>query len=172
MTRQDLSKEEYDVYYAQYLKKLPLDIALLSGFKTEKDRMLDFFTSIPDEKLLFIYAPGKWNIKEILQHLIDTERIFMYRCFRIARLDPTPLAGFDQNIYNRPSGAIDKKMSLLLDEFDTSRSAFISLLESLKDCHLQNIGNANNAPISARALAFIVLGHARWHMEIIQEKYL
>ena len=92
--------------------------------------------------------PGKWCIKEILQHLIDTERIFMYRCFRIARNDKTALAGFDQNIYVDPSSAVNKSIEILLDEFRVVRESSISLLNSLSDENL----NILEIPMVVRCL--------------------
>jgi uncharacterized damage-inducible protein DinB len=172
MTKSDLIPSEFDNYYSRYINKLSNDVALKKGFVSGKDRLIDFFKSIPEEKLTYRYQPKKWSIKEILQHLIDTERIFMYRCFRIARRDKTALAGYDQNIYITPSGADDKSIDSLLNEFLTNRNHSISLLNSLTDENLSFIGNSNGGVMSARAAAFTILGHDIWHMEVIKNKYL
>ncbi|MDC1162182.1 DinB family protein, partial [Tenacibaculum sp.] len=113
-----------------------------------------------------------WSIKEVLQHLIDTERIFMYRCFRIARKDSTSLAGFDQNIYIEPSGAANKSIPNLLEEFRINRDNSISILQSLSEENLSFIGNSNDSKMSARAAAFVIPGHDVWHINVINEKYL
>ncbi|WP_425658589.1 DinB family protein [Tenacibaculum ascidiaceicola] len=108
----------------------------------------------------------------MLQHIIDTERIFMYRVLRIARKDITPIEGFDQDIYIKPSSANDKTIEALLEEFKTTRLYSINLLNNISNENLCSIGVANNSPASARACAFILLGHSVWHMDIIKERYL
>ena len=172
MTKLDLSPLEFDDYYFRYIDKLSNKTELKKGFAIGKDTLIDFFKSIPQEKLIHRYQPEKWSVKEILQHLIDTERIFMHRCFRIARRDITALAGYDQNIYIKPSEANNKSLESLLNEFTLNRNHSISLLDSLTDEDLSFIGNSNGGTMSARAAAFTVIGHDIWHMEVIQGKYL
>ncbi|WP_296381443.1 DinB family protein [Winogradskyella sp.] len=172
MTKLDLNPSEFDDYYLRYINKLSNKTELRKGFKNGKDTLIDFFKSIPKEKLTHRYQPEKWSIKEVLQHLIDTERIFMYRCFRIARQDKTALAGYDQDEYITPSGADEKTIANLLNEFTTSRNHSISLLNSLTDDDLSFIGNSSGNAMSARAAAFTVIGHDIWHKEVIENKYL
>ncbi|TMM52111.1 DinB family protein [Maribacter algarum] len=172
MTIKDLNENEFDPYYGRYIHKLSEHIELTEGFQNGKTKVFQFFNSMPENKLSHRYASGKWSIKEILQHLVDTERIFMYRCFRIARNDKTPLAGFDQNIYMSPSGADNKPIDLLLNEFTATRYASIALLDSLSAEDLNCIGKSNGGAMSARAAAFTIIGHDIWHMDTIKEKYL
>lgn len=172
MTPKDLNQVEFDPYYQRYIDKLSTNISLKEGFVIGQKQVISFFKTIPIEKHGYRYAPQKWSIKEILQHLIDTERIFMYRCFRIARKDKTPLAGFDQNIYIDPSNADKKTMESLLDEYSITRQSSIFLLNSLSENDLKCIGNANGSAMSARAAAFTIIGHEIWHTEIINKKYL
>lgn len=172
MKKLDLQPKEYDEYYQRYIDKLSDETELRQRFQDGKKIVVDFFKSIPTEKLAYRYQPQKWTIKEILQHLIDTERIFMYRCFRIARKDTTALAGYDQNIYIEPSGANDKSLDDLLNEFIISRNNSIVLLNSMSDENLQFIGKSNGGNMSARAAAFTIIGHDVWHLEVIKEKYL
>ena len=134
--------------------------------------VIDYFSSIPKDKLEFRYQPKKWTIKEVLQHIIDTERIFTYRLLRIARKDTTPLAGFDQDIYVDPSEANNKSINDLIEEFSTTRLYTINLINSISNENLKNLGTASNSPVSARACAFILLGHSIWHINIIKERYL
>ena len=154
MTKSDLDPSEFDDYYLRYIDKLSNKTKLRKGFAIGEVTLIDFFKSIPKEKLTHRYQPEKWSVKEILQHLIDTERIFMYRCFRIARRDKTALAGFDQNIYNKPSEANNKSIESLLNEFTVNRKHSISLLNSLTNEDLSFIGNSNGGPMSARAASF------------------
>lgn len=172
MKKIDLQTKEYDNYYLRYIDKLSDDISLRKGFEEGKKNVVDFFKSVPKEKLEYRYSPEKWSIKEIFQHLIDTERIFMYRCFRIARRDITPLAGYDQNIYIAPSEANNKSLDDLLKEFTLGRTYSMMLLDSLSDENLSFIGNSNGGKMSARAAAFTIIGHDIWHLEVIKEKYL
>lgn len=172
MTKTDLNTSEFDTYYSRYIAKISDKTTLRKGFETGKNTVINFFESIPDEKLEYRYQPDKWSIKEVFQHLIDTERIFMYRCFRIARQDTTALTGFDQNIYVAPSNAHHKSIENLLSEFTINRANSISLLNSLSDEDLSFIGNSNGGDMSARAAAFTILGHDIWHMEVIEDKYL
>jgi uncharacterized damage-inducible protein DinB len=172
MLKSELKPAEFDSYYQRYIDKIADTVSLRNGFDEGKKALINFFTAIPKEKLNYRYQPEKWSIKEILQHLIDTERVFMYRCFRIARMDSTPLAGYDQNIYIMPSGANEKSLEDLLNEFIINRNNSIALLQNLTDDHLKFIGNANGGAMSARAAAFTIIGHDRWHMQVIKERYI
>ncbi|TGV00378.1 DinB family protein [Flavivirga rizhaonensis] len=134
--------------------------------------VLQFFESIPSDKLNYRYAEGKWSIKEVFQHLIDTERIFQHRCFRFSRHDKTSISGFEQDDYIAPSLANDKSLESLIEEFNAVRQSFIVLLKSLNDVDLKFIGNASSSNMSARAAAFTILGHSIWHINIINERYL
>lgn len=168
----NLKEEEYNPYYGRYINKLPQPTNLIDGFMKGEAMIVSFFKSIPANKLTYRYKPNKWSIKEVFQHLIDTERLFIYRCFRIARNDKTSLAGFDQNIYIAPSNADKKSIEALTEEFSATRKSSISLLSSLSETDLKNIGNANGGAMSARVAAFIIIGHEIWHLDIIKERYL
>lgn len=172
MTKNILSPQEFDPYYWRYIDKLSNKTTLLDSFILGKGSVIRFFKNIPADKRNYAYATGKWTCKEVLQHLIDTERIFQYRCFRIARNDKTELAGFEQNNYIEPSSANLKIMDALIEEFSVVRESSISLLNSLHDKDLKNIGMANGGKMSARAAAFTISGHEIWHMEIISKRYL
>lgn len=172
MFKQDLQPKEFDNYYWNYINKLSDEVSLIDNYIKGKDFVMEFFLSIPKNKLEFRYEPNKWSIKEILQHLIDTERIFMYRCFRIARRDDTMLTGFDQNIYIEPSRANEKTLQELLKEFELNRNNSINVLQSFSNDDLTFIGNSNGNKMSARAAAFVIPGHDIWHIEVIKERYL
>ncbi|WP_431165278.1 DinB family protein [Tenacibaculum halocynthiae] len=172
MTVQDLQQTEYNEYYSRYINKVLKDTSLIKGFEDDRKMVVDFFLSVPENKLEYRYQPEKWTIKELLQHIIDTERIFIYRFLRISRNDKTALAGFDQDIYIDPSMANNKSLEELINEFNSTRSYSINLIESISDENLKNIGTASDSTISARACAFILLGHSVWHIEVIKERYL
>ncbi len=172
MTKKDLKPIEFDSYYWRYIDKLPEELKLRNSFELGKVAVTDVFNSIPSQKHNYSYANGKWTCKEVLQHLVDTERIFQYRCFRIARNDKTALAGFDQNTYTETSLASSKSMEQLITEFNMVRDCSISLVNGLTDKDLENIGTASGVNMSARAAAFTITGHEIWHMEILSERYL
>lgn len=167
-----LQTGEYTPHNEGYLNKVNKDYDLIESFTRSQAMVSAFFKAIPEDKLTYRYAEGKWSILEVFQHLIDTERVFVYRCFRIARRDETALAGFDQDVYITPSLANEKSMTQLLEEYHATRNASISLLKSLTDADLCFIGNANGGPLSARAAAFMIPGHEIWHIDILKERYL
>ncbi|WP_100611312.1 DinB family protein [Confluentibacter lentus] len=168
----DLQPQEFSPNNGRYISILPKDLELIKSFRDDFDAILDLFQSMPTEKLDFRYAEGKWNLKEVFQHIIDTERIFIYRCFRISRHDKTPLPGFEQDDYVLPSQADKKSLENLIEEFKAVRQHSIVLLKSLNDTDLKFIGIVNGNPISARAVAFNIIGHNLWHVNIIKERYL
>jgi hypothetical protein len=172
MTIKDLKTSEYNPFYKTYLDMIPQEMELIDGFYFGLKNVVDFFYSLPSNKLEFKYDEDKWTIKEVFQHIIDTERIFMYRCFRIGRHDVTPLSGFEQNDYILPSQANHKTLESLLEEYQAVRHNSIILLKSLSENDLKFIGNANDNNMSARAAAFSVLGHELWHVDIIKHRYL
>lgn len=172
MTTKDLKSTEFNPFYKGYIDKVSDEIHLIDGFKEGLNEILHFFQSIPSDKLDYKYAEDKWTIKEVFQHIIDTERIFMYRCLRIARHDKTPLAGFNQNDYIEPSHANTKSIEILLQEYALVRKNSILLLHSLSDTDLKFIGAASGNVMSARSAAFSTIGHEIWHVDIIKERYL
>ena len=172
MTKEDLKPTEYNEYYGRYIDKILNSTTLKVGFEDDKKMVIDFFSSVPKDKLEYRYQPEKWSVKEVLQHIIDTERIFMYRFFRIARKDTAPLTGFDQDIYIEPSGANEKSIEDLIHEFSITRLNSLNIINSISDENLLNMGIASDSPISARACAYILLGHSIWHIEVIKERYL
>jgi DinB superfamily len=168
----DLQPEEFSPNNGRYVSMLPKDLELIKSFKDDFNAISDLFQSITLEKLDYRYAEGKWSLKEVFQHIIDTERIFIYRCFRIARHDKTPLPGFEQDDYVLPSQADKKSLGDLIEEFKAVRQNSIVLLRSLNENDLKFIGIVNGNPISARAAAFNIIGHNLWHVNIINERYL
>lgn len=172
MIIEDLQATEFAPFYSGYISKIPKNLSLIDCFESGMQNVSTFFSEISKEKLNYKYANGKWSIKEVFQHIIDTERVFMYRCFRIARHDQTALSGFEQNDYIEPSNANNKSIESLLEEYQTVRQSFIVLLKSFSDDDLKFVGNASGNAMTARAAAFIIIGHEKWHMDIIKERYL
>lgn len=172
MKLSELKPEEFSNNNGGYIARLPKDLELLKSFEDDFNVILELFHSIPPEKWDYRYAPEKWSIKELFQHMIDTERIFIYRCFRIARHDKTPLVGFEQDDYMLPSQARSKSVENLKEEFKAVRQNSIVLLKSLSDTDLKFMGIVNGNPLSARAAAFNIIGHNAWHIQLLHERYL
>ncbi|TAE17126.1 MAG: DinB family protein [Bacteroidetes bacterium] len=134
--------------------------------------LIQFYSSLPEAKADYAYAEGKWTVKEVLQHVIDTERIFSYRLLRVVRGDQTALPGFDENSYATHAQANARSLESLKDEFAVVRHSTDALLASLTPQQLQRTGNASNHVVSGTALAFMVFGHALHHKNILEERYL
>jgi hypothetical protein len=162
---------EYDPYYETYISIVPED-DILSALAGQQDELRSTFASIPEEKGLYSYAEGKWTIKEVLSHLIDGERIFGYRAFRISRGDKTPIEGFEQDGYIENSYANQRSFGEMLDEFDALRRSNLAFLGNMRDGDWARTGTANNVEISVRALAYIMAGHIRHHLAIHRSRYL
>lgn len=134
--------------------------------------ILQFYTSLPAEKKDHAYADGKWTIIELLQHVIDAERVFTYRAMRFARKDTTPLPGFDENEYTPASNAGERDFDSLKEEFTALRKATDIFVSTLSEEQLQRGGTSSNKYITANALVFIIYGHLLHHINIIKDKYL
>ncbi|MAM23609.1 DinB family protein [Croceibacter atlanticus] len=171
MTVQDIQPDEYNPYYKTYIDKVG-DGDLLELLYKRQEITTKFFKSLEESKYLYRYADGKWTPLEILQHIIDTERIFYYRALRFARMDATPLIGFEHNDYINPSRANNKSMPQLIKEYDVERQHSLVLFQSLEEDVFSFKGTANGSAMTARAIAAIMIGHEKHHIEVIKERYL
>ena len=149
---------------------VPGDVVATLG--TQLESTLVLLQGIPESKAGFRYAPEKWSIRELLGHLIDTERIFSYRALRFGRGDKAPLAGFDQDTYVAEASFEACSLAELISEFEHVRRATISFFRHLAVEAWSRTGSANDAEVSVRALAYIIAGHELHHVEVLREKYL
>jgi uncharacterized damage-inducible protein DinB len=163
---------EYAPYAIQYIGLLPDDGFVLEHLKNNLEATQAFVRSLPEDKLLYRYADGKWTIKEILQHIADDERIYAYRALRFARNDKTELPGFDQDEYTRYANANRRTLDDLLGELASVRDATLSLYDGLGDDMLTRAGIASGNVMSVRAIAYHIAGHELRHMNVIRERYL
>ncbi len=166
-----LDGSEYHEYYAPYLKILG-DVGLLHALEKGREKMLSVLRAIPEHKLTYSYAEGKWTVAELITHLMDAERVFQYRALRFARGDATELPGFDQDRYVPQSGAAGRTKEQLAKEFEAIRGSTISLFRSFDEELLLRVGVASGAKMSVRALGFVISGHQAHHLKILHEKYL
>ncbi|HEY0030383.1 MAG TPA: DinB family protein [Bacteroidia bacterium] len=162
---------EYPSFYKGYVDNVKTDNII----KELRDQVLDIqaiISTIPEDKEEYVYAPGKWTIKEIIGHIIDTERVLGYRAMRFARKDKTHLPGYDENEYVAKANFNKQTLYGLSHEFAIVREANLALFKVWDEEALSQVGVANNLDVSVRALLFMIAGHATHHMKVIKTKYL
>ena len=162
---------EHLPYYGKYISLVPDgDILALLGGQIEATSAL--LRSVPESRAGFRYAPDKWSIRQVVGHLIDAERIFVYRALCFARDDRTPLPGFEENAYVRNAGFDDCPLSGLAAELESVRRSTLFFFKHLGPQAWLRGGLANGAGVSVRALAYIIAGHELHHREILRSRYL
>ena len=171
MKSNQLPINEYADFYKSYIQVLE-DVELIEELEICLHELIKFVQNIPMDKFDYRYEVGKWTIKEIIQHLIDSERVFSYRALRISRNDKTPLPGFNENDYVDNSNGNDRNLQGLLTELAVVRQATLSLFNSFSQEQLTKIGIASNNEVSVRAIGFIIIGHQKHHQKIFAERYL
>ena len=168
---------EYPAYSSIYIDLLDDQKNILAQLRDNFIELKNFIYSLPEEKLTYRYAEGKWTIKEILVHNIDDERIFSCRAMRFARNDNTPLPGFDQDSYARFSDANSRSLDSIFEEYESVRNSTITLFKYLPEESLTRKGvgidtDGSTIVRSVRAFAFHIAGHELRHLNIIKERYL
>jgi hypothetical protein len=168
----NLLETDYAPYYATYINQVENDDCIEALEENMNDFVNFIDNFVPNEKYEYRYQPEKWSIKEIVQHIIDAERIFAYRAIRFARFDKTPLASFEENDYVDVCRANVREMKDLLQEFLLVRKSTIKMFESFSDEMISNKGTASDREIKVLAIGFIISGHAIHHQKVIKERYL
>jgi hypothetical protein len=164
--------EEYAPFYADYIQRASAREDMLTALSAQPDEMKSTLGNLSDLQARFKPGPEEWSIKEIVSHLIDGERVFSYRLLRISRQDKTPLPGFEQEDYVRTSGADELPLADLLAEFEFLRRANTLAIRNMTEKATLQVGTASGAPVSARALIYMLVGHVEHHMASLKEKYL
>lgn len=162
--------DEFPLFYKGYIDNVGDDV--FAELEQQLDSFPKFLNAISEEKSSYAYAEGKWTIKEMVGHLLDTERIMSYRALRFARQDTTALPGFDENDYVKYAHFADRTLQSLVDEFITLRKSTLFLIKSFREEDLNRSGISNDKPITVRALIFIMAGHVNHHKQILKERYL
>ncbi len=171
-TIQKPAEGEYRDYTATYIAHVPDDGLVLQHLQDDFIKIKSLTAALPEEKLLYRYAAGKWTLKEVLVHIMDAERIIAYRALRIARRDKTNLPGFEQDDYVPYCGANERSIDSILKEYELQRASTIALFSNFEDSVFTHFGYANGAALSVRAALYIIAGHELHHLKIIEEKYL
>ena len=168
-----IPKNEYTPYFEQYLQLVSKEGKSIIEYLIDSQKNFEsLLRNLPLEKHNFSYAEGKWTMKELIQHIIDTERIFSYRALCFARNDSTSLPGFDQDIFVENDNANDRDYYDLLDEMAVLRKSSVQLYKSFSDEALLRIGVASENKMSVRALGYLFSGHQIHHLNIVKERYL
>jgi len=158
-------------FYHNYINQVT-ENDLMEALKNQTPALLKFLNDIPEDKRDYRYAEGKWTIKEVLQHIIDGERIFSYRGLCFARKDMTPLPSFDENSYADNAKTENRKWDDLIEEFKAVRKATEILFASFDEEQLETEGIASSHSNYVRGIGFIIVGHANHHVRITKERYL
>ena len=158
-------------FYQNYINKAP-DNNVVKAIQKNGRNFRKLLKRIPKKKHDYAYAEGKWTIRELLQHVIDAERVFSYRATSIARKDPTPLPSFDENVWAVNSQANNRGWKEMITEFRFLREANQILFDSFSEEQLRSIGVASNKEINVLSLGYIIAGHAEHHIDILKERYL
>ena len=154
-----------------YVSLVPEDGLLLKHLEDGVLQVEAFVRALPFERLTAPHAPGEWTVQDVLQHIVDDERVFAYRLLRIARGDTTRLPGFEQDVFAAAAGANDRTLHDLWEEYASVRRATITLVRSLPDEVLQRSTDANGHELTARAAAYIIVGHEIYHLRSLRENY-
>lgn len=168
-----ISENEYAPFYKNYIQPIEKNgKSIVENLKISQDSFERLLINISSEKHLYAYGFGKWTVKEVVQHIIDTERIFCYRALCFARNDKTSLPGFDQDLFVANDNANARIWSDLLEEMRVVRKGTILLFNSFSEETLLRIGLGSGKNMSVRAIGFICSGHQMHHLKVLKEKYL
>lgn len=168
MTRPDTG--DYGPALAGYISLVPEE-DVLSAMEQQSSEMQKVLASIDEKKAAHRYGEGKWSVKEVIGHVVDAERIFGFRALAISRGDAQPLPGFDENAYVANAFFDDWKLGDLAEHYALARRANIVFFKNLRDDAWELRGTANRAVVTVRALAYVIVGHERHHLQVLRERY-
>lgn len=162
---------EHAEYYAQYIAGVP-DGDITTTLRDQLEETVELLRSIRAERETFRYAEDKWTLREVVGHLIDTERMFAYRALAMAREDGVDLPGMDQDAWSASSNAGDRALSELIDEWMAVRRANVHLFATLPPGAGTRRGRASGYDFTVRSFPWIIAGHELWHRELIRRDYM
>lgn len=158
-------------YFGQYIDLVPEE-DVMTALYTNHTRVLEFIKNIPAEKEDHRYADNKWTVKQVLGHVIDTERIFCYRALCFARGEQQVLPGFDENVYTANMNLSNTDLVMLAEEFDVVRKATTLFYKQLDEKELLTKGRSASGENNVLSIGFVICGHAMHHLNVIKERYL
>lgn len=163
-------RSEYSSYFSRYIDLVQGDVIVT--LETDLDRSLEFYSGIAEEHGGFRYAEGKWSIKEVLGHVMDTERVFAYRALRFGRSDPAVLTSMDQDVMMTGATFNSTSLRALCEEFAVVRHSTLHLFRNFQPDAWSRVGSTGENHMSVRALAFIIAGHDIHHRDVVRSRYL
>lgn len=163
------TSDEFNSYFGTYIKLVD-ETDIVAAMRRQAGSYAEFLRSIPDSATSILHPPYTWSIKQVVGHVSDAERVFAYRALRFARQDATPLAGFDENEFVRQANFSERSFADLVAEFESVRSASLSLFTSLSDGAWDRVGEASGNRLSVRAVAYILVGHVRHHEAVLRRR--
>ncbi len=163
--------DEFDSFYSGYVDLVPQDSDVRDVLRGQLLSLAGLMITVSPERAGFRYEQGKWSIKEVIGHLTDVERTLSYRLLRAIRADQTPIPGFAENDYVKAGQFDDRELGDLVSEWEAARHSSLALIESIHTDMLSNTVVANDAPVSALALLYIIAGHTQHHLEILRARY-
>lgn len=158
--------------YYHYYTNLVQENNLLNALEKQMLTTILFLKAIPEEIGNFRYAENKWSVKEVISHIMDTERIMCYRALRFSRKDKTELAGYDENLYAPNSNAQNRNVPDMLEEYEAIRRATIHLFRSMNEEMVNESAIANKYSVTVKGIGWMIAGHELHHIKVIKEKYL
>ena len=158
-------------YFSKYIDLIP-EGDVISALKANHQAILDFIEEIPRLKVNYFYEEGKWTVKQVINHIIDTERILSYRALRFARGDGQQVLGFDENLYAANANLTNTNTQILADEFDSVRLSNILMFKQLSEKELLLKGKMASGEVNVLSLGYFLCGHAQHHVNVIKERYL
>lgn len=171
MRLEEPSPDEYPAFAQQYIAKVTGPVDPVRALQDQRDRVTSLLGAVSEIRGAFRYADGKWSVKQVVGHMADSERVFAYRLLRVARSDETPLPGFDQDAFMAHAHFDARQLSALVEDWTLVRASTISLVQSLDGNDWLRRGTASHAPVTARGLLYIVLGHVEHHRGVLVQKY-
>ncbi len=165
-----LKSDEYPAMYSEYVEHVVGDV--LEVLQEQLDSFTAFIQSIPEELGTYSYAEDKWTIKEVLCHILDTERVMAYRTLRFSRNDMTELEGFEQDEFVQSARHNERSFANIAEEFLHLRKANLIFFQTLNDIELERKGMATGRLVTVKAFLYVIAGHLTHHRIILQERYL
>ncbi len=162
---------EHDEYFGRYIGLVP-EGDIIGILESERRKTQELLAGVPQERETYRYAEGKWSIREVIGHLIDSERMFQYRALCFARRDPAHLPSFEEGDYASESNAHGRSLSELAEEFDLVRRSSIALFRGFDQEMTRRSGKASVFEFSVRSMAYIIAGHEMHHRGVVEERYL
>lgn len=162
--------DEFAPFYQGYVDRVPPGDVLVH-LQAQGERTHSLLSALPEAKGMYCYAPGKWTVKRLVQHIVDGERLFCYRAMCIARGEQGSLPGFDENAYAELDGSDARSLALIVDEYVSVRAATVTLYRGMTDAIAARRDTANGKTVSVGALLWTTAGHELHHLAVLRERY-